>query len=135
LIALAGVGQPASARSKPTPTPTATPTPPPEDPAVTTIARHEFVAWQAGIVDKSRYTPEMQAKMSDDQVAQTSKNLGLVGALEKIDWVGFYPPPPDIPGGRAYLYHMVCSNKAVYELLTIAPDGKIAGIAFRDSIT
>jgi hypothetical protein len=125
---------PAIARTHPTPTPTATPTPPPEDPAVTAVARHEFVAWQAGVIDKNHYTPSMQAKMTDDQMAQTSKNLSSVGALEKTDWVGFYPAPPDVPGGHAYLYHMICANHSVYELLTIAPDGKIAGIAFRDTL-
>jgi cell division septation protein DedD len=122
------------ARPHPVPTPTPTPVPPPEDPAVTTIARHEFVSWQLGSVDKSRYTPEMQAKITDEALAQTSKTLSAVGALQKMDYVGVYAPPSDVPGGRAYLYHVICTSHDVFEILTIGPDGKIAGISFRDKV-
>jgi hypothetical protein len=124
----------ASAHPRATPTPTPTPTPPPEDPAITAIARREFVAWQAGVVDKSRYSAAMQAVLTDDQIARTSKNLSAVGALERTQWLGPYPGPPATAGARSYLFHMFCSVQAVYELLTISPDGKIAGIGFRDTL-
>jgi hypothetical protein len=104
--------------------------PPPEDPAVTTIARHEFVSWQAASVDKSRYTPAMQEKMTDEAIADTSKKLASVGPVLKLEYAGVYSPPEDVQGGRAYLYHVMCTYQNVYEVLTIGPDGKIAGIAF-----
>lgn len=124
----------ASARPHPTPTPTASPSIPPEDPAITEIARHEFVAWQAGIVDRSRYGAAMQSRLGDNEVTQTSKALSQAGALQRTQWLGPYPAPADVPGGHAYLFHMFCANRAVYELLTIAPDGKIGGIGFRDTL-
>lgn len=133
LLAVA-VAAPAAARPRPTPTPTATPVPPPEDPAVTTIARHEFLSWQLGSVDKSRYTPAMQQKMTDQAIADTAKKLSSVGAVEKMEYAGVYAPPDDVPGGRAYLYHVLCSYQNVYEILTLGPDGKIAGITFRDKV-
>jgi hypothetical protein len=129
-----GTGGVAGARAHATPTPAATATPPPEDPEITAIARHEFVAWQDDAVEKSRYTPDMQTKMLDAQVAQTARGLASVGALEHAQWLGPYAAPPNAPGDRSYLFHMMCSNRAVYELLTLAPDGKIDGIAFRDTL-
>ena len=101
---------------------------------MTAIARHEFVAWQAGVVDKSRYSAAMQAAMTDAQIARTSKNLSELGALERTQWLGPYQAPPDEPGAKSYLFRMFCAIHPVYVLLTIAPDGKIAGIAFRDSL-
>ena len=99
---------------------------------MTLMARHEFVTWQAGVVDKDRYTPAMQAQITADQVSQTSVSLSTAGALQHSEWVGLYAAPPEVPGGRAYVYRMVCTNRAVYEIMTIAPDGKIGGIRFTD---
>lgn len=70
--------------------------------------------------------------MTDDQIATTSKSLSSVGALQRTEWVGLFAAPPDVPGGKAYVYRMICTNHTVYEVLTIAPDGKVAGIQFRD---
>jgi hypothetical protein len=129
---LGGWGGPAGAHPSPTPSATPTPVPPPEEPAVAIIARREFVTWQAGIVDKSRYAPYLQTQITDDQVAQTSKALSGVGALQRTEWLGLYAAPPDVPGGKAYVYRMICSNHTVYEVLTLTPDHKVAGIQFRD---
>jgi hypothetical protein len=129
---LTGVGAPAGAHPSPTPSATPTPVPPPEEPAVATVARREFVTWQAGIVDKSRYTPTLQTQVTDDQVAHTSKALSSVGALQRTEWVGLYAAPPDVPGGKTYVYRMICTNHTAYEELTLATDGKIAGIKFLD---
>lgn len=136
LVLLSGAAiVPAAARAHPTPTPAVTPTPPPEDPAITAIARHEFVTWQADAVEKSRYTQAMQAKMVDSQVSDTARGLATLGALERAQWLGPYPGPLAPPGDRSYLFHMICANAAVYELITIAPDGKIDFIAFRDKLS
>jgi hypothetical protein len=116
------------------PAPTASPTPPPEDPAVTQIARHEFVAWQAGVVNSARYAAQAQSGLSADKIAETSKELGLAGTLEKTDWVGPLVVDDAPPGTHGYWYKMTCSNAVVYERLIIAPDGKIDGIVFRDKL-
>ena len=114
------------------PAPTASPTPPPEDPAVTQIARREFVAWQAGVVSPLRYAPQAQTGLTADKVATTSKELGLAGTLVSTDWVGPVIVDDAPPGTHGYWYKMTCENAVVYERLIIAPDGKIDGILFRD---
>jgi hypothetical protein len=134
LVAFAPAG-PALARPHPTPTPTATPAPGPEDPAITQIARREFVAWQAGVIDKSRYADVTSTKMLPDKVADTSRALSALGALQHTEWLGPLALPADSPPGvKGYLYRMTCSNAAVYEQLTMAPDGKIDGIFFGDKL-
>ena len=132
LIALIPSGAVAR-RATPTPVPTATPTVPPEDPAVTQIARKEFVAWQAGVVDPSRYAPEARTALAADRVNRTSQELGQAGTLEKTEWVepAVVENHPEVKG---YVYRMICSNKTVYERLIIGADGKIDGIVFSDKM-
>ena len=130
---LAGTPALANARPRPAPTPTATPTPPPEDATITQIARREFVAWQAGVVDLSHYASPTQAKLLPAKIADTSKALGTLGSLIKTEWVGpaVLEDTPD--GVRGYVYRMVCTNASVYEILTLE-NGKIDGIVFRDKL-
>lgn len=116
------------------PAPTASPTPPPEDPAVTQIARREFVAWQAGVVSSNRYAAQAQAGLNPDKIAQTSKELGAAGTLVKTDWIGPVLVDDAPPGTHGYWYKMTCENSVVFERLIIAPDGKIDGILFRDKL-
>jgi hypothetical protein len=63
------------ARTQPSPTPTATPTLPPENPAITAIARREFVSWQAGSVDKDHYVEAAQTQLTSDITDKMSKAL------------------------------------------------------------
>ena len=65
------------------------PTPvPPEDPAVTAIAHREFVAWQIGVVNKARYTPDLAAAITDDKIKQSSAALAQLGTFERSEYVG-----------------------------------------------
>jgi hypothetical protein len=123
----------ALARPRPTPTPTATPTPPPEDPAVTAIARREFVAWQAGVVTKSHYSSRTQG-LYPAKIDDTSKALSHFGYLTGVEWVGPLAISDGPPGEKGYVYRMNCVEGSVYEYLTIGADGKIDGIVFRDKL-
>jgi hypothetical protein len=121
--------------ARPHPSPSPTPTPPPEETAITTIARREFVAWQAGVVDKNRYAAETAAQLSDAKVSDTSKALSAFGSLVRTVWLGyatFETAPP--PGTKAYVYQMVCDRGAVFERLVMGQDGKIDGIFFSDKM-
>lgn len=132
-MALAPLG--AFARSHPTPTPTATPSLPPEDPAVTAIARREFVAWQAGSVNPEHYATLSRASITPEKVNQTAQGLGLKGSFISAEWMGpivIQDPPPGVSG---YLYKMHCSNGDVFEELMLQADGKVAGIIFKDKLT
>ena len=124
---------PALAKRAPSPAPSATPTIPPEDPAVTQIARREFVAWQAGVVTASRYATQSQAGLAAERVTEVSKKLGEFGSLVKTEWVE--PVIIDDAGGaKGYIYRMTCSNGVVYEQLIVGADGKIDGVVFRDKL-
>ena len=119
---------------RPSPAATASPTPPPEDPAVTAVARREFVAWQAGVVTASRYAAGAQGGLTADKIADTSKQLGAAGTLVKTEWVGPVVVDDAPTGTHGYWYKMTCENTVVFERLIIAPDGKIDGIVFRDKM-
>ena len=116
------------------PTPTATPTLPPEDPAITTIARREFVAWQAGVVEKTRYAPEAQAKLTDESISNVSKALSSYGALLHTQWMGYLQIVGGPPGEVGYTYRMECVNAPLFEQLMIGPDCKIDSIDFREKL-
>jgi hypothetical protein len=123
----------ADAARKPTPAPIATPLPP-EDPAITAIARKQFVLWQAGVISRDGYTDEMNQLVTPDKLAETSKELGHLGGLLHAVWAG-PASADDVPqGSKTYVYHMVCSDGAVYMEFSIEPTGKIAGMLFRDDL-
>ncbi|HEX8805908.1 MAG TPA: hypothetical protein VF741_03120 [Candidatus Aquilonibacter sp.] len=122
------------ARAHPSPTPTATPTLAPENPSITALARREFVAWQAGAVDKDHYVAAAAAQLTPDVTDKMSKVLVEYGALERIDWFGNFPIVGAPPGVTGYNYRMNCSNGSIYEQLMIDPDGKIDSINFRKTL-
>ena len=118
------------ARAHPSPTPTPTPTPPPENTAITAIARHEFVALQAGAVDKSHYADAAAAELTPDTTEKMSKMLSSYGALVHVEWVGTFPLVGAPAGAIGYTYKMDCTNAPVYEQLMIGADGKIYSVNF-----
>jgi len=125
----------AIARSHATPTPTATPTIPPEDPALTLVARREFVSWQAGVVNLDRYDEKSRPGITPVKIEQTSKALGTLGTLESVQWLGPIPIVDPVPGVKgSYLFKMHCDIADVYEMLTMGDDGKVTGIIFRDKL-
>jgi hypothetical protein len=133
-LALCSMPAPALAYAhNPGPAPTATPTLPPEDPAITTVARREFVAWQAGVVDRSHYSAQTQG-LTDEKIADTSKALSQYGALLQTQWAGPLGIQDAPSGVKGYVYKMICTGGMLYELLTIGPDGKVDGVIFRNKL-
>ena len=117
-------------------TPTPSPTPiPPADPAVTQIARRQFVAWQAGQIDRADYTASLNAQTPDSKVQESSATLGALGALSGVQYLG--PRDSDYddlpPGVHVYLYQMLCTNGSIFEQITLDPSDKVAGIIFSDT--
>ncbi len=99
------------------------------------MAIRQFVAWQAGVLDRAQYTASLSAQIPDAKVQQNAATLGTLGALNNTVYLGprdsAYAVPP---GVHVYLYEMVCSNGTVYEQLTLDGSGKVAGIEFTDTI-
>jgi hypothetical protein len=126
---------PASARPKPAMTPTPSPSPTPiADPAVTKLVRQQFVAWQAGSVNKSLYSDKIQAQLSDAKISDVSQKLASLGALESTVYIGPYLANDIPPDAHGYIYQMQCREGNVYLLTILDPQGKIATIFFRDKL-
>lgn len=106
---------------------------PPEVPAVTKIAFQQFVAWQAGIVKRALYTPQVQKQMTDAVVKETSQQLGSLGALLTAKYIGPVMTATAPADSANYLYLMICERGSVYMQFAIDHDGKIGGIVFRNS--
>ena len=126
--------QPAQARSHATPTPAPTPLPP-EEPDATKVARQQFVAWQIGTVDRSRYTAELSGLADADALSHTSAALAQLGSLQSMEWLGYRTAAGVTAGTKTYVYKAHCSQGTVLIQFSIQPDGKIAGIIFRDNLT
>jgi hypothetical protein len=124
----------AGARPKPAPTPSPTPTPV-ADPAITKIARQQFVAWQAGTVNRSAYDPGVQAKLSQDKIDDVSRRLGTLGPLTDTVYIGPLITSDLPPNAHGYIYQMVCREGAVYLWMILDGQGKIATIFFKDKLT
>lgn len=135
LLAVVGFGV-ALARPHPAPTPTPTPSPTPvADPAITKLMRQQFVAFQAGSINKDLYSPQLRPKLTDAMVTDLSRKLAVLGPLDNMVYLGrFYTN--DIPSdAHGYIYQMLCNEGNVYLLTIIDGQGKIATIYFKDKLT
>jgi hypothetical protein len=135
LLAALVVAVPAmsSARAHPTPTPEPTPVAV-ADPAVTKLVRQQFVLWQAGQINKSLYDQQVLDKLTDEKLAQTSKALAELGPLTDSVYMGPWLSADFPPGAKGYLYHMLCSDGAIYFWIALDPQGKIATILFKNRL-
>jgi hypothetical protein len=120
-----------AARSHATPTPSPTPV---ADPAMTKLATQQFVAWQAGIINKHLYADQVLAKLTDERIADTSRALGQLGALTDAVFIGPWADPSFPAGARGYIYQMRCVEGNVYLWLAIDATGKIATIFFHNRL-
>jgi hypothetical protein len=130
---LAAVSLPAGARPHPTPTPSPTAVPS-ADPTITNVARHQFVAWQAGEINKSLYAPQVLAQLTDAKIAQTSQVLAALGALTDVVYMGRWINPDFPAGASGYIYQMRCTQGNVYLWLALDAEGKIATIFFKNRL-
>ncbi|MGC9993476.1 MAG: hypothetical protein ABSD52_13935 [Candidatus Cybelea sp.] len=120
-----------SARPHPTPSPSP---PPVADPAITKLARQQFVDWQAGIVNQHLYAPQVTEKLTDEKVTDTSRALGQLGALTDAVFIGPWADPSFPPGARGYIYQMLCQSGKIYLWLALDSQGKIATIFFKNRL-
>lgn len=122
---------PSAARPR-TPTPSPSPSPV-ADPAITKIARQQFVEWQAGVVNKSLYAPQVLAKLTDEKISDTARALGQLGALTDMVYIGRWINP-DLPDLNGYIYQMRCVEGNVYLWMALTSEGKIASIFFKNRL-
>jgi|SRR5579862_3044303 len=133
LALLGSLTAPGFARPHPTPTPAPTPTPV-ADPAITRLARQQFVAWQAGSVNKSLYADQVIPKLTDAKISDVSHALGILGPLNNIVFMGPFAAT-DVPEeAHGYIYRMDCAEGSVYQWMIVDEKGKIATIFFKDKL-
>lgn len=113
-------------------TPTPSPSPPIADPAITQIARQQFVQWQAGIVNKSLYAAPVQVQLTDEKINNTSTELAKLGALTSTVYVGRWLNPDFPAGTNGYIYQMRCVEGNVYLWLALDAQGKLATVFFKN---
>jgi hypothetical protein len=115
-------------------TATPSPTPPIADPAITKLARQQFVAWQAGDVNQRLYAQQVLDKLTDAKIADTSRALGSLGALTDTVYIGPWIDPSFPAGARGYIYQMHCISGNIYLWLALDAQGRIATIFFKNRL-
>jgi hypothetical protein len=125
---------PAASLARTHATPTPSPSPPVADPAITQIARQQFVQWQAGVVNKSLYAPQVQPQLTDDKISDTSTQLAKLGALTSTVYVGRWLNPDFPAGTNGYIYQMRCVEGNVYLWLALDSQGKFATVFFKNRL-
>ncbi len=119
--------------AKPTPTPAPTPTPV-AAPRIVAAARREFLAWQLGSIDPTHYIGPLAVAATPDRVKVTSIELGHLGALDHLVYLGLVRDGSFPGGGIAHLFRAICSNGYVYEEIALNKAGLVRGILFRDTL-
>ncbi len=108
------------------PPPLPSPKPAPEDPKIRKLAVQQFVAWQGGTVDRTRYSDDVNAQLSDDVLTASEKALAALGALQSATFRGVSLAK----GIRVYVYTMTCEHGSIDMKFALQPDGKIALVFF-----
>jgi hypothetical protein len=125
----------APAIARPTATPTTAPTPTPvADPTVTKIARQQFVAWQAGSINKSLYAPAVVPKLTDAKINDVARVLAALGPLTDTAFIGPFSAADIPPEAHGFIYQMRCSGGNIYLWMILDANGKIATIFFKDKL-
>jgi hypothetical protein len=132
-LLLAMLALPSWGRSHATPTPSPT-VAPVADPAITKVARQQFVDWQAGVVKKDLYADKTAVQLTDAKIADTSSKLGQLGALTDTVYIGPWVNPDAPPTVRGYIYQMRCVSGNVYLWMAMDDQGKIASLFFKDRL-
>jgi hypothetical protein len=129
----AAFGTAAHARPSPTPTPAPTATPV-ADPAVTKIVRQQFVAWQAGNINKSLYAAQLLPKLTDAKINDVAHALGALGPLTDTTFIAPFSAA-DIPAdAHGYIYQMHCTDGSIYMWMVVDANGKIATVFFKNKL-
>jgi hypothetical protein len=108
------------------PPPLPSPKPAAEDPKIRKIALQQFVAWQGGAVDRTRYSDDVNAQLSDEVLDASEKALAALGALQTATFKGI----STAKGIRVYVYTMTCEHGSIDMKFALQPDGKIALVFF-----
>lgn len=108
------------------PPPIPSPKPATDDPKIHKIAVQQFLSWQAGTVDRNRYSDDVNAQLNDDLLDASEKAVAALGALQSTKFQGI----SETKGVKIYVYTMTCEHGSIDMKFALQPDGKIALIFF-----
>jgi hypothetical protein len=108
------------------PPPIPAPKPGPDDPARHKLAVQQFLAWQAGSVDRSLYDDAVNGELSDEVLDSATRTLANMGALQSAVYLG----TSHARGANIFVYKMTCERGSVNMDFALDPDGKIGIIFF-----
>jgi hypothetical protein len=104
----------------------ALPQAPPPGPSVRMLAVTWFGRMQAGQIDRSQLSDELNQKMSDAVVSQISAQLKPCGQPASITYLG----GRIVDGDDVYAYILNFKSAKVRELMAVDATGKINGLVF-----
>lgn len=109
------------------PPPLPPPKPAPEDPKIRKLAIQQFLSWQAGTVDRARYSDDINAQLNDELLDASEKAVAALGALQSSTFKGISAAKG---GVKVYVYTMLCEHGSIDMEFALQPDGRIALIFF-----
>jgi hypothetical protein len=117
--------QPATSATAPQALPTAAPD---EDLAISARAKAEFLALQAGKIERSHYSKSASDALTDALLAQVAPQLKAAGDIKSMIYQGkILATNKDI----IYQYTLVLTNYTAALTFTLTPDDKIDGLNIR----
>ena len=99
----------------------------PENPAVTARAKAEFLAWQAGKVDRAHYSTQAAKAFTDDKVAEIAPELEGLGKIQSFA----YGATAKAMSDTVYGYTVTCEHGTVRMTFVLDANDKIDGLYFR----
>ena len=97
---------------------------PDADPAATRLLRRTLTDLAAGKVDAKTLTPQMQALLTPQLIAQTNQNLSSLGKLTTLSFLS----RTERNGLQFYRYRALYGTTPVIMVMALTSDGKIAGL-------
>jgi hypothetical protein len=108
------------------PPPIPSPKPAPDEPKMHKLAVRQFLAFQGGTVDRSKYSDDVNAQLNDDLLTASEKALAALGALQTVNFRGI----SRTKNINVYIYRMSCEHGSIDMEFALQPDGKIAVLLF-----
>jgi hypothetical protein len=101
-----------------------------QDPAIAARVRAEFLAWQNGEIDRSRYSAEQNARLTDAGIAKLAPQLRQLGAIRSVT---LFTHGKSNRGEMVYLYVVTCDNGTSHVIFALDADDKISIFSIKPS--
>jgi hypothetical protein len=98
-----------------------------EDKAMTSRLKDEFLAWQHGKIDRTHYTSQVNAALTDSAVAQLGTQLASLGDVKSTTFVS----KTQVSGYDVYVYDVECAKGTIRMTVSIDANDLIGGIFFK----